>query len=325
MAAYFIYLFVVATLGEHMVLWVVGIVLFFVGIYLFFAIGDKYEKGPKIAGIILAFVGIGLFFSSTFIVVPAGHVGVIYDPLSGGVQDKELSEGFYIQLPWREIIMYSIRSQAFNMHKGGDDVAVSVLTAEGLDVNVDVSVIYHLERGKSAEIHRNVGELYSDVLIKPVSRATVRDLVSTYRSEDLYTTEKRVTLQTTLTEKIRERLEPRGIEIENVLIRDIELPIQVKSSIESKITAEQDAKRMEFVLQKEQKEAERKIVEAGGVAESQKIISASLDDKLLTWFWIKSLEKQNSVIYVPIGESGLPLFKDIDAVKTQPKPVSNDS
>ena len=211
------------------------------------------------------------------------------------------------------------------MHKGGDDVAVSVLTAEGLDVNVDVSVIYHLERGKSAEIHRNVGELYSDVLIKPVSRATVRDLVSTYRSEDLYTTEKRVTLQTTLTEKIRERLEPRGIEIENVLIRDIELPIQVKSSIESKITAEQDAKRMEFVLQKEQKEAERKIVEAGGVAESQKIISASLDDKLLTWFWIKSLEKQNSVIYVPIGESGLPLFKDIDAVKTQPKPVSNDS
>ncbi|MBS3067062.1 prohibitin family protein, partial [Candidatus Micrarchaeota archaeon] len=218
-----------------------------------------------------------------------------------------------------------IRSQAFNMHKGGDDVAVSVLTAEGLDVNVDVSVIYHLERGKSAEIHRNVGELYSDVLIKPVSRATVRDLVSTYRSEDLYTTEKRVTLQTTLTEKIRERLEPRGIEIENVLIRDIELPIQVKSSIESKITAEQDAKRMEFVLQKEQKEAERKIVEAGGVAESQKIISASLDDKLLTWFWIKSLEKQNSVIYVPIGESGLPLFKDIDAVKTQPKPVSNDS
>ncbi|MBS3067061.1 hypothetical protein J4450_00035, partial [Candidatus Micrarchaeota archaeon] len=71
-----------------MVLWVVGIVLFFVGIYLFFAIGDKYEKGPKIAGIILAFVGIGLFFSSTFIVVPAGHVGVIYDPLSGGVQDK---------------------------------------------------------------------------------------------------------------------------------------------------------------------------------------------------------------------------------------------
>ncbi len=312
-----------------MVFWIIGIILAILGFLVLtgsVVSRDERSKGAgTLIGFILLIAGAGLFFSATFITVPAGNIGVLYDPFGGGVQGKELSEGFHIIPPWQDVTMYSIRSQTFNMHKGGDDDSVSVLTAEGLDVAIDVSVIYHIKRDEAPSLHRNVGEEYQEVLIKPVSRATVRDLVSTYRSEDLYTTDKRVTLQNTLTERIREKLEPRGIEIENVLVRDIELPLQVKDSIETKITAEQDAKRMEFVLQKENKEAERKVVEAKGVAESQRIISESLSDKFLTWFWINSLEKQNSVIYVPIGESGMPIFKNVDSVNLPPKKTEMNS
>ena len=277
----------------------------------------------KVIGLVFALISIlGIIFSM-LVTIQAGQLGVLYDPLGNGVQSSPLSEGFHLVMPWQSVAEYSVRTQTFNMHQNGDDVAVSVLTGEGLEVTVDVSVIYHLQSNKLTELHRNVGEEYQEVLIKPISRASARDLISTYSSEDLYTTEKRIRLQSELTNRIREKLEERGIDIESVLVREIQLPSQVKTSIENKITAEQDAKRMEFVLQKEEKEAERKIVEAKGVSESQKIISQSLDDKYLTWYWISSLEKQNSVIYVPIGQNGLPIFKNIDNVPIDQRPINS--
>lgn len=291
--------------------------IFLFGVFTFFG-GKNIEFLPiKQAGIGMIGISILLILFTITVTIPAGQRAVVYDPFAGGVLPTTLGEGLHILMPWQYVSEYSVRTQTFNMHQNGDDVSVSVLTGEGLEVSVDLSVIYHLNPEKLSELHREVGEEYKEILIKPVSRAIARDIVSTYRSEDLYTTEKRVALQGLLTSKIQSKLSERGIEVESVLIRNIQLPMEVRSAIESKITAEQDAKRMEFILQKEGKEAERKIVEAQGVSQSQKIISESLNERFLTWFWISTLEKQNSVIYVPIGQNGLPLFKNVDQAVNQ--------
>ncbi|MBI5223987.1 prohibitin family protein [Candidatus Micrarchaeota archaeon] len=308
-----------------MLLFIFALVVLLLGILAVFSAKNVPFLPLTFIGGIMIIASLLILLFSVALTIPAGHRGVVYDPLGSGVQHDPLSEGFHIVMPWKSVSIYSIRTQTFNMQPGGEELPVSVLTGEGLEVAVDMSIIYHLQTDEVATLHQMVGEDYNEVLIKPVSRATTRDVISTYRSEDLYTTDKRIDLQRILTEKIKEKLEPRGIVIESVLIRDIQLPAQVKNSIEMKITAEQDTKRMEFVLQKESKEAERKIIEAQGVAQSQKIISQSLDQRFLTWFWINSLEKQRSVIYVPTGSNGLPIFKDVDNVDTTLPPISNSS
>ena len=253
-----------------------------------------------------------VLFGNVFVIDDAGYAGVIYDPLAGGVQQNVLNEGFYLFFPWQSVTHYDVRTQSYNMHTGGDDVSLSVLTTEGLTVTIDLSVIYHIEKQKAPEIHQTVGIYYAEVLLKPIVRSTTRDLVALYSAEDLYTTEKRAVLQSSLTKRIKEKLQERGIQIEDVLIRDIELPVQIQNAIQSKVAAEQDAQRMEFVLQKEEKEADRKVIEANGITESQRIIADSLTDSYLTWYWIQNLKEHESVIYVPVGNNGLPLFKDID-------------
>jgi regulator of protease activity HflC (stomatin/prohibitin superfamily) len=292
-----------------------SVLLLVVGLFVLIFKGNKTPI--RLAGFVMTGVGLFFLFMLTIVTVPAGHVGVVYDPFAGGVQEYQLAEGFHVIAPWQEITQYSLRTMTYNMHEGGDDIPIYALTSEGLEVLVDVSIVYHIKPDKAWEIHKTIGENYAEVLIKPIARATVRDLIAFYKAEDLYTTEKRVILQTAITKKIQEQLEPRGIVVEAVLVRDINLPKGIKEAIEAKLQAEQDAKRMEFVLQKEQKEAERKVIEAKGIAESNKIIADSLTQNYLTWYWIQSLKDQNSVIYVPIGENGLPIFKNVDETKPQ--------
>ncbi len=273
--------------------------------------------------LVLAFVGILGFLFSMIITVPAGHIGVVYDPFAGGVQQEELMEGFHLVLPWKEITMMSIRTQTYNMHAGGDDVTLPTLTAEGLEVQIDVSVIYHIDKNSAWSLYQNVGEEYEDILIKPTTRALVRDLVAQYRAEDLYATEKRVGLQNNLKTKVKEHLEARGLVVEAVLVRDIQLPRLIKMAIESKLEAEQQAKRMEFVLEKEQKEAQRKVIEANGeaqkmiikanaTAESQQIIASTLNEQYIKWLWVSNLQNNPGIYYVPIGADGLPLLKTVE-------------
>ncbi len=255
-------------------------------------------------------------FGNIFVIIPAGHVGVVYDPLNGGVQTYELKEGFHLMPPWIHVVEFSMRTQALNMHPGGDDISLTVLTAEGLQVGMDITVLYRIEPNKAHEVYKNVGEDYVDIIMIPSTRAAVRDLVALYHSEDLYTTDKRITLQRQLKQKLEKQLEGRGILIEDVLIRDIILPERVTEAIETKLRAEQEALTMQYILQKEKLEAQRKVVEAQGIADSQRIIAESLTDKYLRWYWINTLKDQNSVIYIPIGENGMPIFKDVDNINT---------
>ncbi len=294
--------------------WILAILFVISGLGLVFgsAFLGRARAGSLVFGGILFMIGAITLIATIVQFVPAGHSGVIYDPFAGGVQTYELGEGLQLVPPWQEVIMFSMRTQSYDMHTGGDDIAIPALTAEGLTVTVDLSILYHVERGSAPSIYQEIGQNYREIVLKPIVRSTVRDLVSKYEAGDLYTEEKRVLLQQKLLFDVGKKLEDKGIIIETALIRDIVLPAKIMDAIEDKLEAQQQAIMMEFVIDKEDKEADRKIIEAGGIAQSNEIISNSLTDGYLTWYWIQSLEEHESVIYVPVGESGLPIFKGVE-------------
>ncbi|CEG11991.1 Band 7 protein (fragment) [groundwater metagenome] len=269
---------------------------------------DGFSGSMKIV-VITAVLFFALIFTFGFLVVtiPAGHVGVQYS-WSGGVQDEVFKEGWHLKAPWISVTVYSARTieKTDTMH---------ALSNEGLSINIDATILYHIVPNKANEIHKNIGPDYEDVVVITQFRSVVREVVADYQAIDIYS-EKRAVLENHVFEEISKRLKEKNIIVESVLFRNVELPEQLKTSIEEKKKAEQDSLRMEYILEKEKKEADRKRIEAQGISDANKIIANSLTSQYLTWYWITNLDKYNSVIYVPIGESGMPVFKDVDNVRT---------
>ncbi|PKP58747.1 MAG: spfh domain, band 7 family protein [Candidatus Altiarchaeales archaeon HGW-Altiarchaeales-1] len=189
------------------------------------------------------------------------------------------------------------------------------LSNEGLSVNMEATVLYHIIPDKANEVHKGIGPNYEGVVVMPQFRSVVREVVAEYQAIDIYT-EKRAVLENKVFEDASKRLKGKNIVVESVLFRNVELPQQLKNSIEEKKKAEQDSLRMEYILEKEKKEADRKRIEAQGISDANKIIANSLTSQYLTWYWISNLDKHNSVIYVPIGDNGMPMFKNVDSVRT---------
>lgn len=273
------------------------------------------RKPPQIPSGAGKFIGIItiLFLIFIFIVafclvmIPAGHVGVKYSWF-GGVQDDEFGEGWHLKPPWISVTKYTVRTiqKTEPMH---------ALSNEGLSVNMDATILYHIVPDKANEIHKGINPPYEETVVMTQFRSVVREIVAEYQAIDIYT-EKRAVLEQRVFDEISKRLKEKNIIVESILFRNVELPPQLKISIEEKKKAEQDALRMEYVLEKEKLEAERKRVEAQGIADANEIIADSLTDEYLTWYWITNLDKHNSVIYVPIGEMGMPMFKNIDNTRT---------
>jgi regulator of protease activity HflC (stomatin/prohibitin superfamily) len=163
----------------------------------------------------------------------------------------------------------------------GDD-AIRVLSSDGLEVTIDLSVLYKVNPLKAPYILQNIGENYEDKIVRPITRTAIRDNAVNYQAVDLYST-KREEFQFKINKTISESFEKNGLEVQQILVRNIELPASVRESIESKIQAEQDAQKMQFVLQKERQEADRKRVEAQGIADYQKIISTGLTEQQLQY------------------------------------------
>ena len=161
-----------------------------------------------------------------------------------------------------------------------------MLTADGLEVVIDLSVLYHIVPDKSPEILRSIGRDIKSVIVRPVTRTKIRDNAVYYDAVALYST-KREEFQQKIFQTIDKEFSTRGLVLENLLIRNIQLPESVKQTIESKINAEQEAQKMKFVLDKERQEADRKRVEAQGIADYQRILTASLTDKLIQYEQIK--------------------------------------
>ena len=188
-----------------------------------------------------------------------------------------------------------------------------VVTSEGLYVDLDLTVLYRIDPTMASNLRQEVGidGQYQSIIVRPTIRSIIRDVVSRYEASDIYG-DSRSTVQDEIEQSLITELEDRGIIIEQFLLRKVVLPAQLVTSIELKKQAEQDALRMVYVIEKEELEKDRRIIEAGGIAQANAIINESLSTEYLTWYWIENLENHNSVVYVVPSDGGLPIFKNID-------------
>lgn len=273
--------------------------------------GGAWKAGKIILLVIIAIWVI----SWCVVIIGAGETGVV--SLFGKVRDAELRSGFHLVNPLVKIEKMSIRTEQYTMSIApkegqvkGDD-SISSLTKEGLDVNIDFTALYRLEEAKASDIYREVGLDYVGKLIRPEIRGVIRDVVSQYEAKELYS-EKRQEASSRIAAVLKERLEFRGLIIEEAVIRNVQLPASLAKAIQEKLASEQEAQRYDFVLEKEKKEAERKIIEAAGQRDAQKLINESLSGEYLNYLYIKELKDRQGTIYVPVNpSSGMPLFKGI--------------
>jgi regulator of protease activity HflC (stomatin/prohibitin superfamily) len=249
---------------------------------------SKFSNLFKIIGVLLIAGGI---FSSAFKQIDAGTVGVT--TLYGNVQTGILRSGLNVINPLLDVVDFDIRTQNYTMSSSqnegdqfGDD-AIRVLSNDGLEVVIDLTVLYRVSAVDAPRIFKEIGVSYKDKIVRPVTSTRIRDNAVYYDAVALYST-KRVEFQDRIFKTIQADFKARGLILEQLLIRNINLPASVKASIESKINAEQDAQKMTFVLQKEKQEAERKRVEAQGIADYQRIISIGLTQKQLQYESIKA-------------------------------------
>lgn len=293
---------------------VIGIALLIAG----FAINtpslsfSHYARPVKVVGVLLALIGA---FTASIRQVDAGQVGIV--SLFGKVTDTVLSPGLNFVNPLATVSEFDVKTQNYTMsadvdegEKKGDD-AIRVLTADGLEVVVDLTVLYRVVSADAPRIYREIGTDYNDKIVRPITRTRIRDNAVYYDAVALYST-RRDEFQNRIYKSIEADFRKRGLLLEQLLIRKINLPASVKLTIESKISAEQEAQKMQFVLQKEKQEAERKRVEAQGIADYQKIISTGLSDKQLQYEQIKAQRElaasPNAKIIIMGGRGNVPML-----------------
>src|SRR3954464_10210489 len=301
-----------------MILIILGLILFFAS----FGGSNPYIKRMsnliRIGGL-LAIVA-GVLFSCA-VQIDTGTVGV--QKLFGNVQNNVLTSGLHFINPLMEVEHIDIKTKNYTMSgthnegsKEGDD-AIRVLTADGLEVTIDLSVLYHVVSSEAPKLLRETGVDYEDKIVRPITRTRIRDNAVYYDAVALYST-RRDELQQRILHDIERAFKARGLVLENLLVRNITLPASVKASIEQKINAEQEAQKMQFVLQKEQQEAQRKRIEAQGIADYQHIISESLTDKQLQYERIKAqleLSKSPNAKVIVMGNGNTPVILDTQGNK----------
>ncbi len=251
----------------------------------------RHKTTVQIIGVVIMLIGVS---TSMFKIIGAGQVGV--KSLFGKVQDDVLESGLNTINPLVEVTFFDIKTQNYTMSgvhdegdKSGDD-AIRVLTADGLEVVIDLTVLYSVRPESTPKILKEIGVDYRNTIVRPITRTKIRDNAVYYDAVALYST-KRDEFQTRIYNSIEKDFKVRGLVLEQLLVRNITLPASVKTTIESKINAEQDAQKMQFVLQKERQEAERKRVEAQGIADYQRIINTGLSDKQLQYEMIKAYKE----------------------------------
>ncbi len=296
-----------------MLIAILGIVIFLVGS----ALKRSSQPSNRFGGILtitgLVLVALAALFS-TFKVIEPGQVGV--QTLFGKVKENTLESGLHVINPLVDVVPFSIQTENYTMsarsaegHSEGDD-AIMVLSSDGLQVTIDLSVLYRVTPAKAPFILQNIGRNYEDKIVRPVTRTVIRDAAVSYAAVDLYST-KRSEFLFKITKSISDNFAKNGLEVQQVLIRNVALPATVRASIESKIQAEQEAQKMQFVLQKERQEADRKRVEAQGIADYQRILSTGLSDKQLQYESIKAQKEialsPNTKIII-MGGKGNPII-----------------
>jgi regulator of protease activity HflC (stomatin/prohibitin superfamily) len=292
---------------------VIGVIVFIVGVIVkkSRSLLANYSNILKISGLIIALAG--AIFSSIVQIEP-GEIGV--QKLFGKVNQNTLESGLNLVNPLVEVVVFDIRTQNYTMsgvhdegEKSGDD-AIRVLSADGLEVVIDLTVLYKVVPNEAPRILQEIGTDYINVIVRPICRTKIRDNAVYYDAVALYSS-KRDEFQDRIFKTIEKDFKTRGLLLEQLLVRNITLPASVKTTIESKINAEQEAQKMIFVLQKEKQEAERKRVEAQGIADYQKILSTGLSDKQLQYEMIKAIATSpNAKLIIMNGKNSTPVILD---------------
>jgi regulator of protease activity HflC (stomatin/prohibitin superfamily) len=260
-------------------------------------------------------------------VVPAGHVGI--PVVFGRVQNRSLGEGLNLVNPFAHVVKMTVRTETYTMssvaNEGvvkGDD-SITALSADGLMMPLDVTLAYRLVAADAPWLFRSIGPDYVDKVVRPASRTAVRESIAGFTSQEAYST-RRQELASTIDQLLTTRLQDlltkhedfgsrRGFIIEQVMIRNVQLPARVKNAIEEKLEAEQQALRMRFILEKERQEAERKAIEAKGISDFQNIVSRGISEQLLAWKGIEATQQlahsgNAKIVIIGNPKNGMPLI-----------------
>jgi len=298
-----------------MVLFILGIIALITGIFILKQKEELHKLGRGVRSVGVVFIVIGAL-TACVKQIDAGQIGV--SSLFGKVSNEVLTPGLNFINPLVNVYNVDIKTLNYTMsgvhnegEKEGDD-AIRVLTSDGLEVTIDLTVLYRVVGTDAPRLIRETGLDYKDKIVRPLTRTKIRDNAVYFTAIDLYST-KRDQFQNRIFTSIEADFKKRGLILEQLLLRNITLPNNVKTSIEEKIKAEQDAQKMEFVLQKEKQEAERKRVEAQGITDYQRIISAGLNDKQLQYEQIQMMKglitSPNSKVIV-MGKGNTPVILD---------------
>ncbi len=278
--------------------------------------------GVKALGALGAFV----VLLSCVTTVPAGHVGI--PVVFGAVENRYIPEGMHLVNPFAEVVKLSVRTETYTMVSAdregpvrGDD-SIYALSADGVVMAMDVSVAYKLVDASAPWMYRHIGRTFVDSIVRPAARSAAPEATAKHTFQDAYSTG-REQLAALMKQKMKDRIgailrqygdiKGDGIVIQEVFLRKIELPPNLKQSIEQKMQAEQEAQRMQFILDREKREAERKRIEAQGIRDFQHTVAEGISDKLLQWKGIEATEKlaqsaNAKLVIVGSGKGGLPVI-----------------
>ncbi len=247
-----------------------------------------------------------LAFASGCATVGAGQAGVLWRA-SGGTDAEPVREGRHLILPWQRLTVYDLRTHEKNEK-------LEVLAANGLALVLDATIHYHVDGAEVAELHRRVGPDYYEVLIGPVLRSRARRVVGRYTPEEIYST-KRDLIEWEILEALDESLQGRAVFVENVLIRGVRMPSAIQSAIVDKLAEEQRSLAMKYVIERERLEADRKAIEAGGIASYQDTVAAGATEPLLRWKQIEALSELGT------SKNTKVLVLGVDAPPAKPEPA----
>jgi len=258
--------------------------------------------------VVAFFGGVLLFFilwSMSTLTIEAGQEGVLFNRFSGLEKDKSYSQGFHVIAPWNEMYVYDVRVQNATSQ-------MQVLSKNGLTIKLEVSYWYRPTISKLAYLHDEVGIDFHEKIVIPAIRSATREVIGKYLPEELYSSRREV-IEDEIYEQTLGSIKDKYIDLDEVLIRDVELPLSLQQAIEKKLKQEQASLEYEFRLQQAEKEKQRLKIEAEGKAQANRIVSASITDKILKEKGIEATlklsESPNSkIIVIGGGEDGLPII-----------------
>lgn len=279
------------------------------GFFVWFTARKRAEFNAMVKKSANMAVAVGAAFSlialgQCFTVIPAGHVGVV--DFFGIVSDTPLIAGINPVNPLAKVHKYSVQTKE---HKE----TMRVLSKEGLTIELEISALYRLNPDSAASVYKTIsGGDYEGVILVPQFRSISRSVTASVEASALYSTE-RERLGSAIQSELAQVVSHRGIIIETTPLRNVGLPTQLTEAIEQKQRADQESQRMQFVLTKEKQEADRKRIEAQGIADFQRIVAQGISEQLLRWKGIEATEKLASssnakVVVIGSGKDGLPLI-----------------